>query len=194
VILVAGGIIGGGITARVLHKGIMPRRPNPRSFSERMRERMKRDLGLTTKQAKQIERITKTRMAAVRAIQKKIEPQVDAEIEQMQKEIGDVLNEEQKPKWEDRVKRFWEMTERMRQGRGFRGGKGGGRPGWGSPSGDGQRARPGRHPRNREGVRAGKRLPEGRGRRPHRPEREGTRDGAAAPPTASSEPKAEDPN
>jgi len=106
VILLAGLVIGVSSTLMVVRHKEKTRPWGPEFFSERMMDRLQRDLDLSAEQAKKIGAILKERMQNLEEIRKEARPKVAEQLKLMNEEISAVLTEEQKRIWERRFRRL----------------------------------------------------------------------------------------
>ncbi len=139
--LLSGIAIGIGATLIfVKQKPIQPKR----GFSGRMLEHLKRELRLTEEQKPVVDSIIQTHTVALDEIFSETRPQISAIVEEMNTEILQVLDDNQKQIWADRMKRMQENFERMRnRGRRGPGGRRGDGRGFGrDPNSPRRRRRP----------------------------------------------------
>lgn len=112
VILLCGIAIGAGggllLGRKALVHTIRGRDPNPRELTGRMGQR----LNLTAEQRKQVEAIVAERMGAVRKIREDSRPRISEQMQLMQKEVAEVLSDEQKAEW----RKWFREVQRARPG------------------------------------------------------------------------------
>lgn len=112
VILLCGIAIGAGgaliLGREALVHTIRGRDPNPHELTGRMGER----LNLTAEQRKRVEAIVSERMGAVREIREESRPRIGEQMQLMQKEVAEVLSDEQKAEW----RRWFREVQRARPG------------------------------------------------------------------------------
>jgi len=113
ILLVSGGIIGSGVTIFVVHRVILHRLHHPEEFPAIAANRLRRHLDLTDEQTQSAETIFRNRLAAVHDIRREFHPQLKAEFDLIQKEIGGILNPEQAELWNshfDKLRETWMPT------------------------------------------------------------------------------------
>jgi hypothetical protein len=159
----AGALCGGSLVARHVLNKIQKGIEYPESRVEETVMRMSRSLDLTPEQEQKIRKVLTTQDQELIALRKQIWPKVTARLEQTEKEIGEMLNADQREKWRDRIGRDRQQWgppggpggmrpppafgEGRHQGEGRmgEGRPGDGRMGEGRP-GDGYQQEPGRRP------------------------------------------------
>jgi hypothetical protein len=132
-IFVCGGVVGAGGTLLVVHR-MMERvmGQGPELSAERATQRIKRGLGLTDAQARQVQEIYQRRFGTVRNDLQETRLRVGAEVAEMREEIAKILTKEQAAEWRKRA----DFLERSLPGRGPGGANGRGGPnGPGGPGG-----------------------------------------------------------
>lgn len=116
-ILISGIIIGVGltrITSRYL-KGPRKLPPGPEYMSERMVQRIIRELHLTPEQQQQISPIVTRHMKAIDDIRKEARPKVSQEVKSMNEEILAILDDSQQQLWQNQIQRMQRHFSRMKQ-------------------------------------------------------------------------------
>ncbi|MBP8605288.1 MAG: hypothetical protein KBI46_05535 [Phycisphaerae bacterium] len=114
VILVSGIVIGSGLTWLALPRPAMPELPPaPEFIRSRMVERMAEELHLSVEQQEQIKPIIAKHMNAIDALRAEAQPKIRQEIEAMNEEILQTLDETQKQRWQEQIKRMQEGFRRM---------------------------------------------------------------------------------
>ncbi len=107
-ILLTGIIIGTASTMIIYENRTRKRMQTPVFPRRGMLKRMERTLNLTPQQVKQIEPILKEHMKSLHEIKMKARPEIEKELTAMKNEIETVLNEEQKKKWRQGIRRLKE--------------------------------------------------------------------------------------
>lgn len=129
-ILISGIVIGSGLTLLITEiqdaQKKMP--PGPEYISNRMIQRLIRELELSPEQQQQLKPIISKHMQAIDEIRKEARPKVSKEIKQMNDEILSLLDEPQKQLWQDRMQRMQDHFSRMRSRRGPGSERNNGRP------------------------------------------------------------------
>jgi hypothetical protein len=106
----SGGIIGSGVTALVIVRGVQHRLHHPEEFPAHAAARLRRALQLSDSQSSAVETILRKRQAAIQDIRRGFQPKLEAEIDGLQKDIAAVLNPDQAAKWStwlDEKRRTW---------------------------------------------------------------------------------------
>lgn len=114
VILVSGIVIGSGLTWLALPRAAGPELPpSPEFIRSRMIERMAEELHLTVEQQEQLKPIIAKHMNAIDALRAEAQPKIRQEIETMNEEILQILDENQKQRWQEQIQRMQEGFRRM---------------------------------------------------------------------------------
>jgi hypothetical protein len=109
-LLFGGAVIGGGVTLLVVVHRVQYAIHHPSEFPARATARLRRSLDLTDQQAQAVEGILRQRQAALQEIRRDVQPLVEAQLDELQKEVAAVLNKEQARKWNrlfDEKRRTW---------------------------------------------------------------------------------------
>ena len=119
-ILVSGIIIGVGVTLLTSKRFPTPKTlpPGPEYISNRMVQRIMRELHLNPEQQEQLGPIIQKHMKAIDDIRKEARPQISEEVKQMNEEILSILDEPQKHLWQKNMRQMQDHFTRMRQRRG----------------------------------------------------------------------------
>lgn len=119
-ILISGIVIGAGLTLLITEIQNAQKKlpPGPEYMSNRMVQRLIRELELSPEQQQQLKPIVSKHMRAIDEIRREARPRVSKEIKQMNDEILSLLNEPQKQLWLDRMQRMQDHFSRMRSRRG----------------------------------------------------------------------------
>ncbi|MBN1672828.1 MAG: periplasmic heavy metal sensor [Kiritimatiellae bacterium] len=91
-IFICGGVVGGVLTVGLVHRAIMKGPRHPERAPDLASRHLQRRLKLTDEQRQQVETILKKRFSALRAIR-------EEQIELVDKEVAELLDEEQLEKW-----------------------------------------------------------------------------------------------
>ena len=137
VVFISGSVVGSSLTL-ILDKAPPENRPMPggppTDLAKQIVLRWRDKLELTDEQADKIFQIVKERQEALNELRHEIEPQFAAELATMREQIDEVLDDDQQKKWHEIMKSIRERYQPPRSGdgpkHGFRGGPGGGHPGW----------------------------------------------------------------
>jgi hypothetical protein len=85
--------------------------------------RLRDDLGITAEQEEGIRAILKTRMGNLEELRQKARPQIEEQLKAMNEEVGAVLTEEQRTRWQEMIGQMEQEFQRgMRRGPGMPGG------------------------------------------------------------------------
>lgn len=124
IILISGIIIGACLSLLLIPKFSQERMPTgPEQMSERMVMRIVRELELSEEQKKQLRPIITTHMKAIDDIRKEAQPKISELLSQMNEQILNILDQQQKDRWQESVRRMQERFSRMRERRGPRDGR-----------------------------------------------------------------------
>ena len=96
----SGFVAGVGLTLIGVRKGLLEAIQHPETMPRKMAQRLRRPLQLNDEQMRRIERIVAERQQALQQIRIRVQPEVDAELDVIQREIAQVLDEQQRTKWE----------------------------------------------------------------------------------------------
>lgn len=110
VIFVSGVLIGAAGAAGVIRREMLQALRDPSAVPARITQRLKRRLSLTDVQADEIQGILEARQRAVQAIRATVQPAVMHELLLAKTEVADVLDDEQRERWEadfDRLRDLW---------------------------------------------------------------------------------------
>jgi hypothetical protein len=105
----AGLLSGVGLTVVVAVHRLQHAIHHPEEAPERVATMLQRRLHLSDEQKSQIETIVAKRQVELTAIRKRFHPEIAQQLDELHKEIGDVLTEPQRERW---AKMFGEFRER----------------------------------------------------------------------------------
>jgi hypothetical protein len=151
-ILAAGIAIGSGLTYMSLSRPQDRYGQEPEIFAEHMLSRLGQDLNLTPQQRQQLDPVIRTHYKTLSDIRAGVRPQVVAQLEEMDRQIVSVLDEDQKLLWQQKIQRLEQHFPTFRgpgrgpgpgQGFGPEPGRGGPGQGFGPDSGRGPGIGPG---------------------------------------------------
>ena len=118
-ILLSGIIIGSGITLIVVGPRQQPDGlPGPEFFSRRMVEHWTRELSLTPEQVEQIQPVVDEHMKVLDDYRRAAQPKIRTEIDTMNNEILEILDDQQKQMFKDKIEQMQRHFQEMRQRRG----------------------------------------------------------------------------
>ena len=109
-LLLSGGVIGSGLTVMVIIKRAHHRLHHPEEFSADAAARLRQRLDLSDEQTKKVQTILRHRQAALQDLRREFQPRVEAQIDQIRDEVGQVLTPQQAQRWNtwlDEKRRTW---------------------------------------------------------------------------------------
>jgi cell division protein FtsB len=106
VIFVAGLVCGAGFTVIVVVKRIQNAIHNPQIAATQISAAIDRRLDLNDSQREQVERIVARRQQNLVAIRRQVQPEVEAELNELRDEVAGVLDESQQQEWQTLFDRF----------------------------------------------------------------------------------------
>jgi hypothetical protein len=110
VIFFSGCLVGIGGTLMFVRQQTLLSIHSPETIPARVTARLRRPLGLSADQALQVESIFRKRQQSLQHIWQKFQPEFDVELSQLEREVGQVLDEQQRSRWErvfEHVRRTW---------------------------------------------------------------------------------------
>jgi hypothetical protein len=111
VIFICGALVGGGITVKVIAKGINKfYRSSTESVADNITNRLRKRLDLTDDQTARIRSIILERQVELRRIRKDVRPKIETQFENTRREINEILTPAQVKIFEEhykRMTRFW---------------------------------------------------------------------------------------
>ncbi len=111
ILLLCGMVLGGVITFTCLSSRFQDDGRPPERSPERIVERLRRELKLDDKQAAAVKEVFSRHQDQFEAIRRKVDPEVEKEMEAVRVEVEQYLHPDQREKWNKRVQ---EMRERHR--------------------------------------------------------------------------------
>ncbi len=106
VVFASGFAAGAGTSVVVIHNRLLRAIRHPELGPERITNRLRRSLELSDAQATKVEAILRQRQVALQDIRRRVQPEVEAQIDLVEKEVDDVLRPEQKQKWHEMLKQL----------------------------------------------------------------------------------------
>jgi hypothetical protein len=106
----SGFVAGAGLTLIGVRKGLLESIHHPETMPKKVAERLRKPLQLSPEQMRRIEQIVAERQQVLLQIRVRVQPEVEAELDVIQREIAKVLDEKQRVKWEqlfDQLRRTW---------------------------------------------------------------------------------------
>lgn len=99
VLLVSGAVIGSGATLIVVNRVVRHRLRHPEELPGRAVARLQRPLDLTDQQVEQVRSIMREHLTRLQALRRQWQPQLEAELNSLEKDVAAVLNPGQAEKW-----------------------------------------------------------------------------------------------
>ena len=106
----SGFVAGTGLTLIGVRQGMLDAIHHPETMPKKAAQRLRRPLQLSDEQTQRIEQIIRVRQQSLQQIRIRVQPEVDAELDAIDREITQVLNETQRVKWQklfDQLRRTW---------------------------------------------------------------------------------------
>lgn len=106
----SGFVIGAGMTLIGVRRGMLEAIHHPETMPKKVAQRLRRPLQLREDQVHRIEQIVRDRQQALEQIRIRVQPEVEAELDVIDREIAQVLDESQRVKWQklfDQLRRTW---------------------------------------------------------------------------------------
>ena len=98
-LLISGMVIGSGATLIVVHRVVQHRMRHPEELPGRAVARLRRPLNLSDEQATQIRSIVRQRLTKLQSMRHQWQPQLEAELDGLEKDVAAVLKPDQVEKW-----------------------------------------------------------------------------------------------
>ncbi len=106
-LIFAGGFTVGGVTSLVVARNqILHAIHHPEENPKRITAQLRRQLDLSDEQTRRVRAIVQRRLAAFAAIRREVLPEVRAQLDLVEKEIAEVLHEDQKARWHARFQQL----------------------------------------------------------------------------------------
>jgi hypothetical protein len=105
-IFLAGGIVGGVLTAGAIFRSVHRAIAHPEEAPQRITARLSRRLDLTDDQREKVHQIIASRQQSLLEIRRDVQPRVETQLEQLESEIAAVLNAKQQDEWRTMVNTF----------------------------------------------------------------------------------------
>lgn len=110
VVFGSGFVAGVGGTLIGVRRGLLESIHHPEAMPGKIAQRLRRPLQLSDDQQRRVEQIVAARQQVLLRIRVRVQPEVDAELDSIRREIGQVLDDQQRSKWEplfDHLRRTW---------------------------------------------------------------------------------------
>jgi len=103
IIFISGLVIGAGGALIAVRREMLHVVHNPQEAPRRIAAHLQSKLGLSDEQTRQVEGVVRQRQAALQAIRREVQPQVEAELDLAADEIGQLLDDTQRRQWDAMV-------------------------------------------------------------------------------------------
>ncbi len=101
VIFASGGAAGVGATLIVLRNRVLYAIHHPREMPVKIAANMRRPLQLSDEQVRQVEQILSQRQQMLQDIRRRVQPQVEAELDRVEQQVAEVLDRQQRERWRE---------------------------------------------------------------------------------------------
>jgi len=95
----SGFVAGTGMTLIGVRKGMLDAIHHPETMPKKAAQRLRRPLQLSEDQVQRIEQIIRDRQQSLQQIRIRVQPEVEAELDVINREISQVLDDKQRAKW-----------------------------------------------------------------------------------------------
>jgi hypothetical protein len=99
VLFASGIVIGSGVTLIITYKVVHYRLRHPEQFPDRAVARLKKPLDLSNQQAAEVRLIMRSHLVRLQALRRQWQPQLEAELDSLEKDVAAALKPEQAEKW-----------------------------------------------------------------------------------------------
>ena len=123
-LLISGMVMGAGGTIMFVKHRMEQPDSAPKHFSNRLAQRITRDLDLSDDQTQQVRAILQTHQKKMRSIRMEVNDEVDASFETLKTEVEAILSPEQAQIWNRRIREYRGRPPHERGGPGGGGGRG----------------------------------------------------------------------
>jgi shikimate kinase len=101
VIFASGGAVGVGATLIVLRNRVLYAIHHPREMPVRIAAGMRRPLQLSDEQVRQVQQILSQRQQVLQNIRRRVQPEVEAELDRVEQQVAEVLDNQQREWWRE---------------------------------------------------------------------------------------------
>jgi hypothetical protein len=94
----------------VLRRGVLITLQNPEAIPKHLSTHLRRKLDLSDQQTAQVEDIFRQRQVVLQNIRRRVQPEIEVQLDQVEKEISSVLDDRQRAKWQQdfrELRRTW---------------------------------------------------------------------------------------
>ena len=106
VIFASGGAVGVGATLIVLRSRVLYAIHHPREMPVKIAANMRRPLQLSDEQVRQVEQILSQRQQLLQDIRRRVQPEVEAELDRVEQQVAEVLDNQQRERWHEHFTRL----------------------------------------------------------------------------------------
>lgn len=96
----SGMVVGVGLTLIAVRQGALNAIHHPELMPAKISQRLERPLRLTSEQRQQVEQILVERQLRLADIRRRFQPELEAELDVIHEQIGEVLDAQQKERWD----------------------------------------------------------------------------------------------
>ncbi|MHB0956652.1 MAG: hypothetical protein ACYC0X_09390 [Pirellulaceae bacterium] len=104
VIFGSGAIVGGGTTLLVVRNQVLLRIQHPEQMPTTLARQLQWKLSLDDSQRAEVESILYRRQQALQELRREVQPKIEQQLDQTEREISQVLREDQRTKWQTRFR------------------------------------------------------------------------------------------
>ena len=102
-IFASGFVVGAYATGVFIRGKVIESIKSPESVPPRIAARLRRMLGLSAEQTDEVTAIIEKRRLAIQSIRREFQPQIEEQLDEAQSEIAEVLNTEQRERWQRHI-------------------------------------------------------------------------------------------
>ncbi len=109
-LFVSGAVVGSGLTILFLRDSALERIHHPERMPAKMAARLRGPLDLTSEQVRQVEAILTERQQALAQLRRRVQPEVEAQLDLAEAQIGRTLEDRQRETWRrlmQHLRRTW---------------------------------------------------------------------------------------
>lgn len=96
----SGFVAGTGMTLIGVRKGLLEAVHHPETMPKKVAQRLRRPLQLSDEQTRRVEEIIRDRQQSLQQIRIRVQPEVEAELDVIDREISQVLDDNQRAQWQ----------------------------------------------------------------------------------------------
>ena len=109
-VFIAGGVVGAGLTLYFIRERVLYAIHHPQEVPARLSQQLKKTLGLNGQETERIREIIAKRQLRIQQLRRDVQPRVEAQVEDLRKEIADALPPEKAAQWNawfEQMKQTW---------------------------------------------------------------------------------------